>query len=61
MDIRTVIAMTMAIIIFIIELAFSVFGVWAIISIIDVAVHNLAVNPVYSDWNLFEVLFNINK
>lgn len=61
MDIRTVIAMTMAIIIFIIELAFSAFGVWAIISIIDVAVHNLAINPVYSDWNLFEVLFNINR
>ena len=61
MDIRTVIAITMAIIVFIGELAFSTFGVWAIISIIDVAAHNLAVNPVYSDWNLFEVLFNINR
>ena len=59
-DIKTIVAMTMAVIVFLFELACSVFGVWAIISMIDIAVHNLTTNYVYSEWNLFEIFFHIN-
>ena len=59
-DIKTIVAIVMAVIVFLFELACSVFGVWAIISMIDIAVHNLTTNYVYSEWNLFEIFFHIN-
>lgn len=60
-DISTTIAMVMAIIGFILKAVFILTWVWATISLIDVSIHNLTTNYMYSEWNMFEFFLHINK
>lgn len=32
--------------------------IWLVASVIDTDLHNTAPNPVYADWNIFNILFN---
>lgn len=32
--------------------------IWLVASVIDTNLHNTAPNPVYADWNIFNILFN---
>ena len=60
-DIKTVIAMIMAIITFIIKIVFIGVLVWVLISLVDVTIHNFTMEYMYSKWNIFQFLFNINE
>ena len=60
-DISTTIAMVMATIVFFIKVVFIAILLWTIVSLIDVSIHNFTTIYTYSEWNLFELLFNINK
>ena len=60
-DIKTVVAMIMAIITFIIKVVFIGVLVWVLISLVDVTIHNFTMEYMYSEWNIFQFLFNINE
>ena len=59
-DIKTIMAMVIAVITFIIKVIFIGFLVWVLISLVDVTIHNFTMEYMYSEWNLFQFLFNIN-
>ena len=59
-DIKTIMAMIMAVITFIIKVIFIGVLVWVLISLVDVTIHNFTMEYMYSEWNLFQFLFNIN-
>lgn len=61
MDIKTTIAMIMASVVVLIQIACIIFCIWTIISLVDISIHNLTMNYMYSEWNIFEVFFHINK
>lgn len=61
MDIKTVIAMIMAVIINLLMLVCIFFCIWVAISLVDISIHNFTMNYVYSEWNMFEVFLHINK
>lgn len=61
MDIKTVIAMIMAVIINLLMLVCIFFCIWIAISLVDISIHNFTMNYVYSEWNMFEVFLHINK
>lgn len=61
MDIKTVMAMIMAVIINLLMLVCIFFCIWVAISLVDISIHNFAMNYVYSEWNMFEVFLHINK
>jgi len=61
MDIKTVVAMIMAGIINLLMFVCIIFCIWTIISLVDISIHNLTMNYMYSEWNIFEILFHINK
>ena len=60
-DIKTVIAMIMAVITFVIKVVFIGILVWVLISLVDVTIHNFTMEYMYSEWNIFQFLFNINE
>lgn len=60
-DIKTTMAMVMAIITFIIKVVFIGFLVWVLVSLVDVTIHNFTMEYMYSEWNIFQFLFNINE
>lgn len=60
-DIKTTMAMIMAVITFIIKVIFIGFLVWVLVSLVDVAIHNFTMEYMYSEWNIFQFLFNINE
>ena len=60
-DIKTVIAMIMAVITFVIKVVFIGVLVWVLISLADVTIHNFTMEYMYSEWNIFQFLFNINE
>lgn len=60
-DIKTTMAMVMAVITFIIKVIFIGFLVWVLISLVDVTIHNFTMEYIYSEWNIFQLLFNINE
>ena len=60
-DISTTIAMVMATVIFLIKVVFIAILLWTIVSLVDVSIHNFTTIYTYSEWNLFEFLFNVNK
>mgnify|MGYP004705714729 FL=1 len=45
-----------------VEFIVSVMGwlclIWIIASVIDTDLHNTTPNPIYTDWNIFNILFN---
>lgn len=32
--------------------------IWLVASVIDTDLHNTTPNPIYADWNIFNILFN---
>ena len=60
-DISTTIATIMMVTLIIIKVFFIIVWAWAVISLIDVSIHNLTMNYMYSEWNMFEVFLHINK
>ena len=60
-DIKTIMAMIMAVITFIIKVIFIGFLVWVLISLVDVTIHNFTMEYMYSEWNIFQFFFNINE
>lgn len=60
-DIKTIMAMIMAVITFIIKVVFIGFLVWVLVSLVDVTIHNFTMEYMYSEWNIFQFLFNINE
>jgi len=60
-DFSTMIAMIMAIITFVFQVMCVCFLIWAVVSLVDISIHNLTVNYIYSEWNMFEVFLHINK
>lgn len=60
-DIKTVMAMVMAVITFIIKIIFIGFLLWVLVSLVDVTIHNFTMEYMYSEWNVFQFLFNINE
>ena len=60
-DIKTIMAMIMAVITFIIKVVFIGFLVWVLVSLIDVTIHNFTMEYMYSEWNIFQFFFNINE
>lgn len=60
-DIKTIMAMVMAVITFIIKVIFIGFLVWVLVSLVDVTIHNFTMEYMYSEWNIFQFLFNINE
>lgn len=60
-DIKTVVAMIMAVITFVIKVVFIGVLVWVLISLVDVTIHNFTMEYMYSEWNIFQFLFNINE
>lgn len=60
-DISTTIAIIMMITTIIIKVFFIIVWAWTVISLIDISIHNLTVNYMYSEWNMFEVFLHINK
>jgi NADH:ubiquinone oxidoreductase subunit 5 (subunit L)/multisubunit Na+/H+ antiporter MnhA subunit len=60
-DIKTTMAMIMAVITFVIKVIFIGFLVWVLISLVDVTIHNFTMEYMYSEWNIFQFFFNINE
>lgn len=60
-DIKTTMAMVMAVITFIIKVIFIGFLVWVLVSLVDVTIHNFTVEYMYSEWNIFQFFFDINE
>ena len=60
-DFSTTITTIMMIILIIIKVFFIVIWAWAVISLIDISIHNLTMNYMYSEWNMFEFFLHINK
>ena len=60
-DFSTIMAMTMAIMGFIFKVACVCVLAWTIVSLVDVSIHNFTTIYTYSEWNLFEFLFHVNK
>lgn len=60
-DIKTTMAMIMAVITFIIKVIFIGFLVWVLVSLVDVTIHNFTMEYMYSEWNIFQFFFNINE
>lgn len=60
-DIKTTMAMIMAVITFIIKVIFIGFLVWVLVSLVDVTIHNFTVEYMYSEWNIFQFFFDINE
>lgn len=60
-DIKTVVAMIMAVIASIIKIIFIGVLVWVLISLVDVTIHNFTMEYIYSEWNIFQFLFNVNE
>ena len=60
-DIKTIMAMIMEVITFIIKVIFIGFLVWVLISLVDVTIHNFTMEYMYSEWNIFQFFFNINE
>lgn len=60
-DIKTVMAIVMAVITFIIKVIFIGFLLWVLVSLVDVTIHNFTMEYMYSEWNIFQFLFNINE
>lgn len=60
-DIKTTMAMVMAVITFIIKVIFIGFLVWILVSLVDVTIHNFTMEYMYSEWNIFQFFFNINE
>lgn len=60
-DIKTTMAMVMAVITFIIKVIFIGFLVWVLVSLVDVTIHNFTMEYMYSEWNIFQFFFNINE
>lgn len=60
-DISTTIATVMMITIIIIKAILIITWAWAVISLIDISIHNLTMNYMYSEWNMFEFFLHINK
>lgn len=60
-DIKTIMAMVMAVITFIIKVIFIGFLLWVLVSLVDVTIHNFTMEYMYSEWNIFQFLFNINE
>lgn len=60
-DIKTIMAMVMAVITFIIKIIFIGFLLWVLVSLVDVTIHNFTMEYMYSEWNIFQFLFNINE
>lgn len=61
MDIRTVMAITMAIMVKILMIVTYAICLWVIVSLVDISIHNLTMNYIYSEWNMFEVFLHINN
>lgn len=61
MDIRTVTTIIMVIMAKILMITTYAICLWVIISLVDISIHNLTVNYIYSEWNIFEVFLHINK
>ena len=57
-DVITVIFLTFN---FLFKIACAITFVWTIISLVDISIHNLTTCYEYSNWNIFEMFFNINK
>lgn len=57
-DVITIIFLTF---IFLFKIACVITFIWAIVSLIDISIHNLTINYIYSEWNMFEVFLHINK
>ena len=60
-DISTTIAIIMMVITIIIKAFLIIAWAWAVISLIDISIHNLTMNYMYSEWNMFEFFLHINK
>lgn len=60
-DFSTMVAMTMAIMVFIFKVISVCFLVWTIVSLVDVSIHNFTMDYIYSEWNMFELLFHVNR
>lgn len=60
-NIKTTMAMVMAVIAFIIKIIFIGVLVWVLISLVDVTIHNFTMEYIYSEWNIFQFLFNVNE
>lgn len=60
-DISTTITAIAMIIIIIIKIFLIIAWAWAVISLIDISIHNLTTNYIYSEWNMFEFFLHINK
>ncbi len=57
-DIITIIVLTLNLLF---KMACILVLFWTMVSLVDVSIHNFTMDYTYSNWNLFEIIFHVNK